>query len=189
MNFQEARNIPGKFVSILGTAIRFELKEGNFGPYGLGDIRDANGEEQGVLFASSDKSPLPSTTCVNQMAGWGIKYDANTQNYKAYFNGLVGQNQQQPQQRRLASQQRPSAAPQSQKPPQGDVQVQIRRGNALNAVMSATDLPCDMISDYLKAGVVFIETGVWNLLSQNQALNSEQTEYDEPSPSDDEVPF
>ena len=42
--------------------------------------------------------------------------------------------------------------------------LHIKRGNALNAVMSATTIPSDLIGDYLAAAVNWIDTGTWNLL-------------------------
>lgn len=41
--------------------------------------------------------------------------------------------------------------------------LQIRRGNALNAVMSATNIMPHEIGAYLEAGVRWIEAGIWNI--------------------------
>lgn len=51
----------------------------------------------------------------------------------------------------------------------GEREMRIVRGNALNAAMSAAEIPLDMVKDYLLAGVEFILTGKWKLLPQYSA--------------------
>ncbi len=46
-------------------------------------------------------------------------------------------------------------------------ELTIKRGNALNAVMSATTIPSDLIGDYLAAAVNWIDTGRWQVLPPN----------------------
>ncbi len=86
MNFEQSRANPGKWVTMVGTATKLDIKTGDYGPYGLGSITDTYGESQGVLFASSEKSPLVNVSCLKEPASWAVKYDANTQKYKVYFN-------------------------------------------------------------------------------------------------------
>ena len=43
-------------------------------------------------------------------------------------------------------------------------ELHIKRGNALNAVMSATTIAPDLIGDYLAAAVNWIDTGQWQVL-------------------------
>jgi hypothetical protein len=88
MNFQTARANPGKFTKMIGTATKLDIKSGDYGPYGLGSITDTYGESQNVLFASSEKSPLVGDSCLHQPASWAVRYDANTQKYKVYFEGF-----------------------------------------------------------------------------------------------------
>ena len=60
-----------------------------------------------------------------------------------------------------------AGSPQNAQQPTGkpnDNQLHIRRGNALNAIMSATEIPSDKIGDFLNAGLRWIETGQWSLL-------------------------
>ena len=45
--------------------------------------------------------------------------------------------------------------------------LHIKRGNALNAVMSATTIAPDMIGQYLVASIGWINNGVWNLMPPN----------------------
>ncbi len=56
----------------------------------------------------------------------------------------------------------PQYNPSSQLPP-NDREEKIMRGNALNAVMSATDITSFEVGAYLTAGLNWIKTGVWNL--------------------------
>ncbi len=44
-----------------------------------------------------------------------------------------------------------------------DQSMRIVRSNALNAVLSATEIPSDMIEDYLLSGIRFILGGGWRL--------------------------
>jgi len=110
--------------------------------------------------------------------------DGNTYNYLKRFNpqyGQPSQGYQAPQQ----PQQGPPAAPQSTN---GQKEMRIVRGNALNAVMSATEISSDMIGEYLLTAVQFILTGEWKLEPKyNQSLRH-QTEPDAPEPADD-IPY
>ena len=60
----------------------------------------------------------------------------------------------------------------------------IIRGNALNAIMSATGITPMEIENYLIAGVNFIKSGVWGLSQQE-----EQPRTADDLPVDDEIPF
>jgi hypothetical protein len=118
MNFQAARNAPGTFVQMQGVISNYTVTQGNFGPYGMGDLADAVLETQKVLVASSNNSPLPGLECNNQPALWGIRFDANTQKYKAYFNGYAQQGQQQAPSQQYQQPAPQAPAPQYQPPPQ-----------------------------------------------------------------------
>jgi hypothetical protein len=60
-------------------------------------------------------------------------------------------------------QQGPSHSAQSQNSdPARD--LSIKRGNALNAVMSATQIPSDKVGEYLVASMGWLNNGVWKLL-------------------------
>lgn len=102
MNFQTARSAPGTIVQMQGIATTWDYKpQGTYGPYALADILDTAGETQKVLISGSSQSVLPGPEVQNQPGLWGIKYDANTQKLKGYFNGYAQQGQ----------------APQTQAPP------------------------------------------------------------------------
>ena len=75
-----------------------------------------------------------------------------------------------PQYGQPSSQQAPQAAPvapqsPSAPPPISNDQREMRivRGNALNAVLSAADIPLDQIGNYLLTSVQFILGGEWKL--------------------------
>ena len=125
MNFQTVRNNPGKFIQMQATAIKFDIKTGEYGNYALGNIIDTTGENQKVFFAASDDSPLPDVSCKQQLAVWATRFDANTQKYKVYFNGFVQQQPtgaqpaQVPQTASQGSPQMPQAPPQATNAPQG----------------------------------------------------------------------
>lgn len=113
MNFQVAMNNPGKFEKMQGTVNKFDVKTGEYGDYALGEITDNENCTKKVFFAASDDSPLPDkATCFNKLGIWAVRYDANTQRIKVYFNGLVAQ-QLQPQ----ATQQAPPQTAQGQQQP------------------------------------------------------------------------
>ena len=64
----------------------------------------------------------------------------------------------------------------------GQKEQRIMRGNSLNAMMSAAEIPLDMVGEYLYAGVQFILTGKWDLKPTTHV----QTE---PDPQEDDMPF
>lgn len=67
-------------------------------------------------------------------------------------------------------------------------ELTIKRGNALNAVMSATTIPSDMIGNYLVASMGWLNTGVWNLPPPN--VKPEPWDVDNPPPpADEDIPF
>ena len=67
-------------------------------------------------------------------------------------------------------------------------ELTIKRGNALNAVMSATTIPSDMIGSYLIASMGWLNNGVWNVLPPN--VKPEPWDVPaEPSPIEDDIPF
>lgn len=69
-------------------------------------------------------------------------------------------------------------------PPQDDKEARIIRGNSLNAIMSATDVPLDMVGDYLVAGEEWIKTGVWSVAHKPATCGEQRVERD-----GDGVPF
>jgi hypothetical protein len=82
---------------IEGTATKFDLKDGQYGPYALGMVRDSTGEAAKVLFSSRDNAddpkdnkPLPDAGCLNRPALWVGIYDANKTQYKVLFNYYTG---------------------------------------------------------------------------------------------------
>ena len=117
--------------------------------------------------------------------------DGNTYNYFKRFNPQYSGGEWTPptdQSTLQSGQQAPPAAAQQQN---GQKEMRIVRGNALNAVMSATTVPSDMISDYLLTSVQFILTGNWILkpkLGQPDKTEN-QYNYNPRTESDDDIPF
>ncbi len=64
--------------------------------------------------------------------------------------------------------------------------LHIKRGNALNAVFSATTIPSDLIADYLTAAVNWIDTGKWNVMPPNFVPDTSSAPYQEDG---DDIPF
>jgi hypothetical protein len=82
---------------IEGMATKFDLKDGQYGPYALGTVKDSAGEEAKVLFSSKDNAPdpkdnkpLPDSGCLNRPAVWVGLYDANKKQYRVLFNYYTG---------------------------------------------------------------------------------------------------
>ncbi|GAG55241.1 unnamed protein product [marine sediment metagenome] len=106
--------------------------------------------------------------------------DGNTYNYLKRFNPQYSQPNQPPQ---------AGQPPQNRPEPQnGQKEMRIVRGNALNAVMSAVDVPSDMIGEYLLTGVQFILTGEWTLQPKNYQKSNQPMAADG-RPIDDDIPF
>ncbi len=63
-------------------------------------------------------------------------------------------------------------------------ELAIKRGNALNAVFSATTIPQDLISDYLVASMGWLNNGDWKLMPPN--MNPKAADD---MPIDDDIPF
>jgi len=94
----------------------------------------------------------------------------------------------QPPQTQYAPPQPPS---QNAQPPAGQPNaaeakdMRTVRGNALNAVLSATDIPLDMVKEYLLASVGWIMTGDWTVKlypvsTPKPPVTNDSPEYDEP---------
>ena len=162
MNFQHTRNNPGKSEQMQGTAVKFDIKTGEFGDYALGKMTDNLGETVQMFYASSDDSPLPDIGCMNKLCIWGVKYDANTQRYKAYFNGFVGAVQQgqvepyQPPQRPQTPPQQ-SNSPQATQSPGKDVRAKALEIAAILVAAGKHELIelyglADFLVDYIAEG-------------------------------------
>ena len=170
MNFQAVRNNPGKYEQMQGTAVKFDIKTGEYGNYALGKMTDNLGETVKMFYASSDDSPCPDIGCMNKLGIWSVRFDANKGQYKAYFNSLVAQQLQPPQ----GSPQGHQNAPQGTKPPPGiDVESQILA----------------MAERFLKAFEQLMYPNTETRPTQPSGPNPDYV-GDEPSPPDDEeIPF
>ena len=134
MNFQAARNSPGEFIQMQGTAVKFDIKQGDYGNYALGKMADDTGAVEKMFYAASEDSPLPDESVKNKLAVWGIRFDANKRQFKAYFNGYVQQGSQQSQQPQNVPQNSPQAPQQpAQRPNLPDTDIVTLRAYAFNA--------------------------------------------------------
>jgi len=102
-----------------GTAVKFDIKHGDYGDYALGKMADDTGAVEKMFYAASEDSPLPDESVKNKLAVWGIRFDANKRQFKAYFNGLVQQQTQGHQGNPQQSQQGTQQAAQGTNLPQG----------------------------------------------------------------------
>ncbi len=68
-------------------------------------------------------------------------------------------------------------------------ELAIKRGNALNAVFSATTIPQDLISNYLIASMGWLNNGVWKFEMSTKADVAPQTEKPPYNPTEDDIPF
>lgn len=115
-----------------------------------------------------------------RIKGYVSTYDNNT-----YLSGFWNANAQtnQPQGRQLPPQQtRQGAAQQNNE--QRD--MRIVRGNAVNAVFSATEVPLDKVESYLSRAVQYILTGNFRLATDS--TNEPDPDIQEP-PTGDDIPF
>ncbi len=71
--------------------------------------------------------------------------------------------------------------------PDASRDLAIKRGNALNAVFSATTISSDLIGDYLVASMGWLNNGVWNLLPPN--VKPEPWDGESSAPTDDDIAF
>ncbi len=169
MNLQHAKNNPGKFQTMQGTATKFDIQEGDYGPYALGTLKDNLGNEEKVLFAAKKDESLPDRdTCMNSLGIWGVKYDANTGNFKAYYNGPVAKQLQ-------GSPQSPQNEPESTNPPQqGSNDVEIRKC-LVCAYIPICEKP---LIENIEYWMEYIKTGKDASLPGNKNDNSPRTDQD-----------
>ena len=201
MNLQAAFETPGYWQVVTGTPRRYELKSGQYGPYALGTMEDNTGAVVEMMFSGGKETALPPQSLLNVPCLWAVKYDANTQKYKALFKQYAAQGA--PQQAPQSPPQRPQTPPQAAKAPnvaqttsneayiqrEEAKQVSIERQCAWKGacqVYSTTPPNEDMnalraaVVDLAQAGLHFIQTGEYS------------PNYPPPDPSiqeDEDIPF
>ena len=161
-----------------GTATKFDVKDGDYGFYALGTFKDELGSEEKMFFAVKKGDTLVDVATAMQLCLWGIKYDANTDNYKAYFNNLVAKQLQD-------NPQSPPQSTQATNPPeQGDYDIGIRTA-LVCAYISGGAHP--LIED-VEYWMAYIKTGKDASLPGN--VNTEHHTDDNPPQTDqDGIPF
>jgi len=136
MNFQMCQQSAGKYLMLSGIATRYEIIDGQWGPYGLGSLRDSTGRTEDMMFASSDKSPLPPQSLLNIPCVYTVQWDANKQKFKAYFKSYANQ-QQMPN----AYQAPRQASQNAQQPPQQPAQS-TNQNNAVDLLTNIYGVLC-----------------------------------------------
>ncbi len=198
MNLQHAKNNPGKFHEMRAKATKFDVKEGDYGLYALGTLKDELGNEEKVLFAVKKDDILVDASSAMELGIWGVKYDANTGKFKAYYNGSVAkqlQNQQQAPSPPAQATNYQSPAPQGKKEPDWD--AKDLRMARMNSLTNSTKLIC-LIAEANKdidikgkdrEGLVNLVTQtadillhyIYNGLTKKQAPDSNQSIQNEPT--------
>lgn len=186
MNLQHAKNNPGKFHKVRATATKFDVKQGDYGEYALGILRDEMGNEEKVLFAVKEGNILPNISSAQQLGIWGIRYDANTDNFKAYYNGAVTK---QPQ-----GQQASQTASESTKPPR--TQSNAPAWQALDRELVQKDVICALLAsrkrpepNEVKIWVDYIMDGVHPDSKPQSQANPNYVGDDPPQTDEDGIPF
>ena len=94
MNFQMCQQSPGQWLMFKGIARRYEVKQGTYGPYALGDLEDQTGRKEQMMFGGNEKSPLPEQNLLNIPCIYAVQWDANKGKFKAYFKSFSNGQQQ-----------------------------------------------------------------------------------------------
>ena len=190
MNLQAAFNGPGNWIRMRGTPTEYNMKEGQYGPYALGKMRDDTGAVVDMMYSGGKDSPLPQRTLINTPCLWGVKFDANTQKYKALFNGFPQQSI--PQNAPQTSQAPPQAvnAPnpgqttysQQEASKQQSIERQCSWKGACVVCNGQTVVPYEIV-EVAAAGYQFIRTGTipQNLPNPDPSIQE--------GPPDDDIPF
>lgn len=203
MNFQAVFNAPGTYITMRGTPTKYDFQQGQFGPYALGDLVDDAGQSVQVLFSGTKKVALPQQSLLNVPCIWSVKYDANSQDTKAYFQSQVQQGAA-PQQAQPQGGQSPP--PQAQQPPQNapqpasgnekvDWDGKQRREFRSHAVHSATLLVVALAEVNKESRGMSPELVVQMAETYvNYVYNGKETVPNPPGPSeppvgDDDIPF
>ena len=184
VNLQHAKANPGKFHEMRATATRFDVKDGQYGWYALGAIKDEPGNEEDVLFAVKKGETLVDANTAMKLCIWAVRYDANDGKYKAYFKGTVAKQLQDTPQSppQPANYQQPT--PQGKKEPvtQNDAYKMVR-DNVVCAFIQSGELKLDDLSTEVATAinkwVKFI------LTNDNPNWVGDNPE----APKDDDIPF
>lgn len=183
MNLQHAANNPGKFHEMRAKATKFDVKEGDYGLYALGTLKDELGNEEKVLFAVKKGETLVDAATAKQLCIWGVKYDANTDNFKAYFNSTVAkqlQGQQGAQQPAQSTNPQYNA-PQGEKEPGWGI---VLRTRVVCAYIASGKEP---LAEDVEYWMEYIKTGIDASLPGNKPTEN-QSEERRPA-TDGDIPY
>ncbi len=166
MNFQQVEQAQGNNVVMLGIITEFVgegINPNSQKPWKKAKITDDTGKVHQVTL----RGTLPTVALIGQKAQFSIGTYQGTyqgQPYTGYSGFWNATAQVAPSQ--YGQQDPPVGAQRSNDPPPvSNSQREMRevRATALTAVLSAADIPLDMVGEYLLTGVQFILTGNWNL--------------------------
>lgn len=185
MNFTMCQQSPGQWLMLKGIARRYELKQGQYGPYALGDLEDQTGQREKMMFGGNSDFPLPEQSLLNIPCIYNVRWDANKQSFKASFKAFSnGQPQAAPPARGPVD-----AVPyKTSYPPgaysQGDGRNEsIERQCVVKAVAEiVASRPNMEVPDALSWCLAFHD---W-IATGNVGL---QPDNDGPPPADDDIPF
>ena len=184
MNFTACQSSPGQWLMMKGLATRFEIKQGQYGPYGLGDLLDTTGRSEKMLFGASEKSPLPQESLLNRDAIYSVQWDANTQKFKAYFKSWDNGQQTTTVRTTLGGggRQQVTQTPQSSKDDSIERQCAWKSACTV-AASSGKEFALEETLRWAAAGLKFIETGEAEFQEDTPAPD------DAPALTDDDIPF
>jgi len=206
MNFNAVRAAPGSFVTMPAIPTGIEIKQGSFGPYAFAVLTDDNGESRKILIGSNDKSPLIQPGANGQRSKFGVKYDMNSQKYKAYFNGVLHGQQPASPSRQVSTQPNKYNPPQeqqlTQQPAGRDTGLSIERQACFKAAcerFKGTDAYDSKVIDLAVLGAYFVATGKTHASGNDdgfldktigdQIIDHSATNEQAEAPTDDDIPF
>jgi hypothetical protein len=162
MNFQTIQQNNGNLVQMVATVAEIGTQKlsSNNKPIQSIVLIDANNEKHKVTLYKGSGLLLTENAL-------GNKYQFNLRTFQGDYKGqpYTGYSGFWDSKAQITSQSAQQAPQQAAQRPNGDQgkEMRIVRGNALNAVLSAADVPLDMIGDYLNAGVEWIMSGKWQI--------------------------
>lgn len=182
MNFQTVAANNGSLVAMFATVAEIGASKLNVNQKPIQSVKltDDNGEQHRVTI-NKGKGSLLDGTALGQRLSFNLSTYQGQQGvcYSGFWNSRAQVNQSQAP---PAGQQPTKPQPQSKPPLNGEKEMRIMRGNALNAVMSAMQIDKSMTGMYLAAGLQWIMAGRWQLVPEPDESITEP-------PQGDDIPF
>lgn len=158
MNFQQVEQANGNNIIMFGTITEFVgegINPASQKAWKKAKITDDTGKVHQVTL----RGTLPTVALIGQRAQFSIGTYQGTYQGQPYtgYSGFWNDKAQ------IAPPRPPEGVSVAAESTNDQREMRIVRRNALNAVMSATDIPLDMVKNYLLTSVQFILTGDWKL--------------------------